>query len=240
MRRQPASVVLTVPSRKVVTVPPRAISSACAKRKAMISLASLRPSSPLMPALLTSISRREVISFTSSNIFATAAGSETSAASPWPPSRSAVAAAASAERSLMMIRAPSSAKRCAMAAPKPRAAPVMSATLSFSLSMPSDPCFFALHLAFSDAPFDHDVQKGRPRPREGAPERARHRLGVGDLFARHSERPCQRRKIDGRIGEVHADVVIVAVEGAKALLDDAIAAIVGDDVGDRQPVMGGR
>src|SRR6185295_3160444 len=43
-----------------------------------------------------------------------------------------------------------------------------------------------------------------------------------------------------RIGEVHADVVIVAVEGAQALLDNAVAAIVGDDVGDGQLVVGGR
>ena len=36
MRRQPASVVLTVASRKVSTGPPRAISSACFRRSAMI------------------------------------------------------------------------------------------------------------------------------------------------------------------------------------------------------------
>ena len=58
MRRQPASVVLTVPSRKVSTGPPRAISSACFRRSAMIWSASLRPSRPLMPALLTRMSSR--------------------------------------------------------------------------------------------------------------------------------------------------------------------------------------
>ena len=41
-------------------------------------------------------------------------------------------------------------------------------------------------------------------------------------------------EVDLGIGEVHADEVVVAVEGLEALLDDAIAAVVGDHVGDRQ------
>src|SRR5215831_14212333 len=135
MRRQPASLVETVTSRKVSTGPPRATCSACFSRSAMIALASLRPSSPLIPALLTRMSRRGVSFLTSANMAATAVGSDTSAAMPWPSSLDAVARAASRFRSLTMTRAPSSAKRRAICAPIPRAAPVMSAVLPSSRFM---------------------------------------------------------------------------------------------------------
>ena len=40
-----------------------------------------------------------------------------------------------------------------------------------------------------------------------------------------------------RVDEVHADVMIVTVEGEQALLDNAVAAIIGDDDVERKLVM---
>ena len=164
------------------------------RRSAIICSASLRPSRPLMPALLTRMSRRGVSLLTSSNIAATAAAVRDVRRHPCPPSRSAVARAAARLRSLMMRRAPSSAKRRAMAAPSPRAAPVIRATLSFNLSMPASLPSLA-SAAASDAAVDHDVQQLGPgsRRRAAAPP---DRIGLGDVLGRHAERLGQRREVD--------------------------------------------
>ena len=79
---------------------------------------------PPMPALLTRMSSGPPIS---ANIAATLAESATSAATARPPSCWAVARARSKSRSLTITSAPSCRKRAAMAAPMPRAAPVIKA-----------------------------------------------------------------------------------------------------------------
>ena len=84
-----------------------------------------------------------------------------------------------------------------------------------------------------------------PSPRSASRRGARKRRlqlrlqlgGIADPDRFQPERLRNAGEIDRRIGEIHADIMIVAMEGEQALLDDAVAAIVDDHDRERQLVM---
>src|SRR5438445_588245 len=82
----------------------------------------------MTPALLNSTSRRPHRRYGSSIMRATSAARVTSAATPTPPSSPASLSTAAPSRSASTRRAPPGARRRAVAAPMPRAAPVIRTT----------------------------------------------------------------------------------------------------------------
>src|SRR5581483_6173900 len=76
---------------------------------------------------------------------------------------------------------------------------------------------------------DRVIQHHLDQLRAGTLERVRQlRLqlrGIGDPDRLQPERFRHAGEIHRRIDEIHADIIVVAVEGKQALLDDAVAAI---------------
>ena len=100
----------------------------------------------------------------------------------------------------------------------------MGARLLARSSPPAEGQAVPLHLAVH-----HDLDQLGAGAAEGGRECRSQLGGIAHLDRLAAERPRDAGEIDRRIDEVHADVVVVAVEGEQALLDDAIAAIVGDE-----------
>src|SRR6516225_9101003 len=86
----------------------------------------------------------------------------------------------------------------------------------------------------SHLPVDNDIEQLGAGRGKGAPQRGGDSVGISNVLGRHAHGSGQRGEIDLGIGKVHADEPIIAVKRFEALLDDAIAAVVGDDISDRQ------
>src|SRR6185503_3715102 len=86
----------------------------------------------------------------------------------------------------------------------------------------------------SYAPVDDHIQQLWAGRGKSSPQRRRQRVGLGDALGGHAHRLGKAGEVHLWVREVHADEMVAAVEGLEALLDDAIAAVVGDYVGDGQ------
>ena len=91
--------------------------------------------------------------------------------------------------------------------------------------------------AVSHRPVNHDLDQFRAGPAERRRQRGLQILRLGDPHRLQPERFGHAGKIDRRIDEIHADIMIVAMKREQPLLDDAVAAIVGDHDRQRQLVM---
>ena len=99
---------------------------------------------------------------------------------------------------------------------------------------------------FKSEPDDREHSRRRPHPaaRLAAGERPAECIGdgggVGDALGRHAERAGKRGEVDLGSAKSMPTKCSLPWKDLQPLLDDAIAAVVGDDVGDRQLVRGRR
>ena len=81
---------------------------------------------------------------------------------------------------------------------------------------------------------DDQIEKRRPAALGRFGDGRCDLVGVRDPKRGHSHRASEPDEVDRRVPELHAGVSLDAVKRLQSFLDDAVAAVVGDDVGDRQ------
>src|SRR5215207_3415867 len=177
-----------------------------------------------MPALLTLTSRPPNACTVSAIAFWTSPGLVTSQlrAIAWPPIPCAACSAAAPSRSASATRAPRSANSCAMARPRPRAAPVTSARLPSSSTIVPPSLLVGHQRTCRDAADGgrRRLQRGRARVagdlcRGNEAERLQHaeELAVPEGLARRRESDPARRAVDevvGRVGLEQTGLLVVA------------------------------